>query len=182
MNEINLNPVITQLALRELAKYGANTLGNDSYYLKNFVELLIPVFGEDNLIEMLKNDKGNNSKRNNEMGINWFSKIKGMSKKLQDFNSIILKTKWAWDCIENKEFTKLNKDPNFSNFIKNAEKVSRYTSDITSLAIFMITSTPLKNTSIPSELWKILDQKNSRIGEFDKRRIGDRPPEPPRAE
>jgi len=94
MMEISVNPASTSILLRKLAFFGSSLLGNDIYYMKEFIDLLINIVGEDKLIGLLINDTSNNRTRNNEIGRNW-NKPNGMKSKLRNFDKIIERTKSA---------------------------------------------------------------------------------------
>lgn len=174
MTEIILNSVFTQLALRKCAFFGSSTLGNDIYYLKEFIDLMINIVGEERVIELLKNDKSSNSKVLNRIAKEWHEK-KGMKRKLSKFDKLIEKTKLAFDKLEDKNFKKTD-DPSYKTLTEKSKKITALKPEIYALFVFLVNNSTLSRMTIPPDYFKILEQRFSRpIGEFDKRRVGDTP-------
>jgi len=166
---INLNQVFTQLALRKIALFCSSTNGNDLYFLKEFIDIMINVVGEERLINMLKEDS---SEINKNLGENWI-KVKLDLKK---FDKIVEKTKASYDLLEDKTMDK--KDLKYKDFSEKARKIPLIKQDIYTLFVFLINNTSISQKSIPPEMFKLLDFPRSRaIGELDKRRVGDPIPE-----
>jgi len=174
-SEVNLNSIFTQLSLRKIAFFGSSILGNDIYFLKEFIDLMINIIGEETLIEMLKKDNSRNKKINNLLGENW-EKPTGMKRTLKKFDMVIEKTKTAYDLLENQEIDKKQKDRTlkYQLFSQKAKKIPVIKPDVYSLFIFLVNNTSIKRMTIPQEYFKILEHKGYRsMDEFDKRRVGD---------
>lgn len=167
---ITLNNIYDKLALKKLAMWGSSNLGNDIYYLKEFIDMMINVIGEDKLVKMLQEDKSTNATRTNYLGNNWL-KVK---KKLKEFDEIVEKSKSAYDLLEDKTMKKKDKD--LSVFNEKAKKIPMIKEDVYTLFIFLISNTSLNIRTIPSEFWKILEYKGSRLGE-DKNKTVPKPEE-----
>lgn len=172
MNELALNQIFTQIGLRKIAYFCSSTLGNDLYFLKEFIEVMINVIGEEKLITMLKDDISSNSKVNKQIGENWF-KSNGMKKKLIELDRIIEQTKCAYDLLEDKTL-KDTKKPSYKNFIKKCKKVPMIKPELYSLFVFLVNSSSIKRMSINPEYFKVLESRQFKMaGEFDKKRVGD---------
>ena len=167
-NLISSPAIIYQLYHRKLGAFGSSTIGNDLYYLKEFVDLGIQDFGEDRIVEMLKADESKNSRRCRELGENW----KMVSKRLKYFDIALNKSKGFYDKVEKKDFSKID-DKDVKNFLRLARKISLIKQDIYTLAIFLIKNSPLQKQTIPSEAWKILEHTDMK-----KLDIGKRVPQP----
>jgi len=175
---INLTAIMNELSLRKLAFYGSSHLGNDTYYLKEFIDLMIGFIGEEKVIELLKEDS---SKLNQTIGKNWYKK-NGMKEKLRVLDEIIEKTKNAYDLIQDKEIlenishkkTKKHKEEiKMKIFKKRFKYLPLIKPELYSLFIFLMNSTSIKYWTIRQDLFKILENKYKKIGQFSKERIGD---------
>ena len=167
---INLNPTFTQIAQRKIAFFCSSTIGNDLYYLKEFVDLMINVIGEEELILLLKNDKSNNSKRNKLIAEKW-NKPNGIKNSLKKFDKLIEQTKSAYDLLEDKSLKKKDK-PDYFKLISKAKKISIIKPDIYSLFVFLVNCTSLQRMTIPQEYYKILEHRgNKPVQGFDKKRV-----------
>lgn len=172
MSEIPINPIFTTMCLRKLAFFSSSTLGNDIYYLKEFVEIMINVIGENKLVDMLKTDNSNNKDVYNRIGENW-NKINGIKKGLSNLDKVVESTKQSYDILEDKslkDFKKLN----YKNFIKRSSKIPMIKQDLYALFVFLVNSTTIKRMTIPADYFKIFESRNFKsISEFDKRKVGD---------
>jgi len=167
---ISLNPTITQIAQRKIAFFASSHLSNDLYFLKEFIDLMINVVGEEELIALLKKDDGTNSKRNNEIAKNW-NKPNGIKKTLKKFDKLIEQTKSVYDLIEDKSLKKKEKS-DYSKLTSKAKKISVIKPDIYSLFVFLVNCTSLNRMTIPQEYYKILEHRgNKPIQGFDKKRV-----------
>jgi hypothetical protein len=167
MVEVTLNSIFTQLSLRKIAYFISSTLGNDIYYLKEFIDIGLSIIGEEKAIEMLK--KGNSAEK--LLGENW-NKANGVKKQLIKLDKIIEKTKNAYDLLEDKTMKKNEKD--YKIFADRCKKVSLIKPELFTLFVFLINNTTLKNGNIPSDYYKILEHKGFRaVGELDRRRVGE---------
>ena len=169
-NPINVNPSIANLGLRELAKFGSSIYGNDIYYLKNFIDLMIPVIGEKEIVERLLKNETNNKERLVQIGTNWEqTKIK-----LKKLDKLIERTKASFDSLEDKTLKK-KELVSYKNLLTKASKITPLKSLIFDLMVFLIEDTTIGRMTIPSEYFKILEHKGHRpVGEMDKRLLGGR--------
>ncbi len=177
---IELNHIFSQTSLRKIAFSSSSTLGNDVYYLKEFIDLMINVVGEEKVIEMLKKDISGNKKRLNKIGEDW-NKPTGIKRKFKKLDMLIQKTKSAYDILEDKTLAKKeNKDKvNYMVFSQKAKMIPMINEELYALFVFFVLNTSLKMKTIPPEYYKILEHKNFRtVGEMEKRRMahGQMPP------
>lgn len=164
---INLNPTFTQISQRKIAFFCSSVLGNDIYYMKEFIDLMINVFGEEELLKLLKNDK---SKLNKKIGEDW-NKPKGMKKSLKNFDKLIEQTKSAYDLLEDKSLKKKG-TPDYTKLMSKAKKIPAIKPDVYSLFVFFINNTSLQRMTIPQEYYKILEHRgNKPVQGFDKKRV-----------
>lgn len=171
---ISITPIFGELALRKIAQFGSSYLGNDIYYMKEFIDLMINIVGEDKLIELLKNDDSDNKKRNNEIGKNWNEPF-GTKRKLIEFDIIVEKTKASYDILEDKTLNKI-KDLKYEDFINKAKKIPAIKPDLYSLFVFLINCSSIQRMTIKPEWYKILEHRGNRsIGELEKKRVGHQP-------
>lgn len=151
--------VLTQAYLRKIAQWATSSLGNDIYYLKEVVDMLLNEIGEDKVVDMLKQDDSENKKKNNKLGEEW-DKFKKSWKRL---DILLSEVKPVYDLIENKKFDKINKE-NEREFIKKSKKISLLRQDVYTLFVFLIKSTNLQRYSIPSDAWKIIERSYKVVG------------------
>jgi hypothetical protein len=174
---INLNSVFSTIALRKIAYYTGSFLGNDIYFMKEFVDLMIGAIGEEKIVERLKFDKSQNSKRLNQIGENWF-KPNGMKNKLKKFDKIIEKTKLSYDVLEDPTLSKNKeekKDLKYSDFSIKAMKIPAIKEDFISLFVFLVNSTQLSQMSLKPEDIKVMENKGYKVvDDLDKKRLGDK--------
>jgi len=169
---INLNPTFTQISQRKIAFFCSSTLGNDIYYLKEFIDLMINVIGEQEVVRLLMIDKSNNSEVNKKIGENW-NKQKGIKNSLKKLDKIIEQTKSAYDLLEDKSLKKKEK-ADYSRLVNKANKISLIKPEIYSLFVFLVNCTSLQRMTIPQDYFKILEHRgNKPVQGFDKRRVGD---------
>lgn len=159
-------PIIYQILLRKLGAYGSSSLGNDIYYLKEFVDIFIQDFGEEKVIEMLKNDTSSNSKRCKELAENW----KDFKTDWRYFDRALNRAKGYFDKIENKDFSKISED-NVRDFGRYARYVPLIKEDLYTLVVFFIRNSPIQKKTIPLDAWKVLE--HSHLKKID---AGRRPP------
>lgn len=172
MTEVKLNDIFTQLSLRKIAYFSSSVLGNDIYFLREYIDVMINVIGEEKLIEMLLKDDSPNSKKNKEIGENWY-KNKGMKKMLRNFDRIIEETKSAYDFVEDKTLKK--RDVNFSRFSSKAKKIPMIKPEIYALFVFLVKNTSINRMTIPPEYYRIVEHVGYRsLGDLKKKRsVGD---------
>ena len=160
-----------EILMRTLAYFGSSYLGNDLFYLKRFIDIMINIIGKEKVIEMLKEDKSENKIRYNYIGNN-FSKIE---KQFIELDRLLNLTKGFYDNVEDKKFNDLDKDKTkVSNFMRYAKNVPLIKPDIYSLAIFLWDNSSLKKKTFKSDYWRILEHRGARaVGEFQQKRTGD---------
>ena len=124
-------PPIFSLYLRKLGAFGTSTMGNDLYYLKEFVDMCIQDFGEEKIVEMLKKDKSLNMKNCRRIGENW-EKVK---RDLNKFDVHVSRAKGFFDKIEKKDFKKMG-DEDTQAFLGYTKKVPLIKIDIYCLFVF----------------------------------------------
>jgi len=171
---IGVNQVFSQIALKKLAYFGGSTLGNDIYYMKEFLDLMINIIGEDKLIHLLMSDSSNNKSVNNRLGNQW-NESKGIKNRLKKFDKIVDKTKRAYDCLNSIDIKKKD-TKDYKYYIKNAESISMIKPDMNSLLVFIIDNCSIQKMTIKDEDFKRIYNKGYKsFGDFDKRRVGDKP-------
>ena len=170
---IPINQVFSQIALKKLAYFGGSTLGNDIYYMKEFVDMMVNIIGEERLIELLENDTSENKCVTNRIGKEWSESI-GMKKNLIKFDRLIDETKRGYDVLDTNDLKK--KDTiNYKQFLENAENISMIKPDLYALFVFVISCSSIQKMNIRSEDFKIFQQRGYRpTGDLNKRRVGDR--------
>jgi len=155
MNEkqiLNVSPLLMPIYTRKLGIYCSGYLGNDIYYLKEFVDIFINEIGENKVVEMLKNDNSENSKRCNLIGDNWDN----FKSKMLKFDILLGKAKGFYDKIENKKFTKVT-EKDVKEFMRLVKKIPLIKQDLYTIMIFLIKNTTLQRMSIPPDAFKILE-------------------------
>ena len=159
-----INPLLSQIFLRKWGMFCSTYLGNDLYYLKEYVDMAINDLGEEKVIEMLKNNDGDNKKRCNEIGNDWDN----FRKKLNKFDRLLNKTKGFYDKIEDKKFTKIN-ERDIKEFMRLCMKLPLIKQDLYTLAVFLINNTSLHRMTVPTEAFKILEHKHFRKIDLSKK-------------
>ncbi len=154
-NLISSPHLVYQIYLRKWGAFGGSSMGNDIYYLKEFVDLCIQDFGEDNVVEMLKNDNSPNSRNYNRIAENW----KSVKIKMKRLDVWLNKAKGYFDKVEKKDYTKIN-DKDVREFLRYSRRIPLIKPDLYSLAIFLVKNSPLQKQTIPSEAWKVLEHTN----------------------
>jgi len=170
---IPINQVFSQIALKKLAYFGGSTLGNDVYYLKEFLDMMINIIGEDRLVNLLSNDSAENKSVTNRLGKEWYSS-KGMRRRLIKFDKRVDDTKRAYDTLDTNDLKKKDTD-SYKVFLKNAQNISVIKPDLYALFVFVISCSSIQKMNIRNEDFKIFQQKGYRAtGELNKRKVGDR--------
>ncbi len=168
---IPINQVFSQIALKKLAYFGGSTLGNDVYYMKEFLDMMINIIGEEKLVKLLKDDNSPNKAVTNRIGNSWAD----FKKQLIKFDRKVDETKRAYDTLDTNDFKKKD-TPNYKQFLENAENISMIKPDLYALFVFVISCTSIQKMNIRNEDFKIFQQKGYRAtGELDKRKVGDAP-------
>lgn len=154
METKSLSPVITQIVERKLGMFCSSAFGNDLYYLLEAMNTLISAVGE------------------NEVKIEWEKSGKNWDKfilKLNNLNKLSTKVKIYYDALQNK---KLDKKPENevqkyirTYFIRCASKIAVMQRDIFDMFLFLVNITTIKNKTITSDAFKILE--HSGTGKFD---------------
>lgn len=165
MSEISENPMINQILLRKWAYHGSSYLGNDLYYLLEYIYICMEEIGEDNVEEMLKKDNGRNKKRLNSIGNKWRS----FQSKLRKLNIDIGRAKGIYDIIDKK---KLDEKDNMKIqlYFKCVQKISMIQPEIYALALFFLEYSRIKGQTIKSEDWRVLEHLDLKKLEVQKRK------------
>jgi hypothetical protein len=150
----SLSPVITQLVERKLGMYASSYLGNDIYFLLEAINILISSVGEAEVKKELES-----------RGKTWESFIE----KLNLLNKLSIQVKIFYDPIQDKKFDKKeeNKVQEILKkyFIKSASRMAVMQRDIYDIFVFLVDITSIKNKSITSDAFKIIE--HSGTGKFD---------------
>ncbi len=170
---VPINQVFSQIALKKLAYFGGSTLGNDIYYMKEFVDMMINIIGEERLVNLLLKDASENKTLNNRIGKDWFIPS-GMKRKLVKFDKLVDETKRAYDILDTNDLKKKD-TPDYKTFLDNAENISMIKPDLYSLFVFVISCSSIQKMNIRSEDFKVMQQKGYRAtGELNKRKVGNK--------
>lgn len=145
-------PIINQTLTKKWVFYASTKLGDDLFYLNEFIQICFTELGENNIVELLKNNDGANKDRLNKIGNNWASFMKHYRK----VNDSVSKAKVLYDRIENKTFSKIESkdEKNFLNFMKNLNLIQQ---DFYSLAVFLLEISPIRGQTITSQDWKLVE-------------------------
>lgn len=167
MTDYKISPALLQVLMMKIAFFSSSHLGDDFYFLKEAVDLLIQIIGEENVIKELQNSKSESLQR---IGNEW-NEPKGMKRKLRTLGRIVEETKESYDFLRQKDFSE--KTEKYKNFVDRAEQLSIIRPELFSLFYFMIEKTPLAQMSIPREYHKMLEQKGRKnITDLEKNRLG----------
>lgn len=167
---ININPLFGTTIVQKLALYCSSYDGNDIYYLKEAVILMVNLFGEEKLVEMLKKDESANKEVTRKIGENWF-KPKGMHKNLQKISEILEKTNKAYSILSDKTLKKIDKDKvNYNIFLRQAKFVAKIENDFYALFVFLVQNSSIQQMNISPQFLKVLEQGKS-FGGVNKEKI-----------
>jgi len=155
---ININPLFATTIVQKLALYCSSYDGNDVYYLKEAVTLMINLFGEKKLVEMMKKDDSPNKEVIRKIGEDWF-KPKGMKRRLQKISEILEKTNKAYSVLEDKTLKKEQREKiNYKVFVKQAKEFPKIENDFYALFVFLIQNSSIQQMNISSQYLKVLEQ------------------------
>lgn len=154
-----ISPIISQLILRNLGIYGSSYLGNDLYFLLEAVNILVSDVGESWL-----------KKKYEEDGKNW----EEVKKKLGTLNKLATKTKIFYDGIIDKKFEKMDvgkvQSMFISQFKKNSRKIALLQRELYDLFIFLVKNTTIKNATIPTEAFRIIEHRQVGVRDLTRQR------------
>lgn len=155
----SVEPSFGQVILRKSGMFASERLSIDLYYLIEEVDMLISVIGEKNVIdEFSANGKDFND----------------FEKKFHEIKKAMGKIKPIYDMIEDKKFEKKDSDLTKvqrmlkKTFIKNLTKLSLMQRNIYDAWVILTRKTNLIGQSIPSDAFKVLENKNLMKLELDK--------------
>jgi hypothetical protein len=154
---ISINQIYATTIVQKLGLYCSSYLGNDLYYLKEAIMLMVNLYGEERLVEMLKSDDSPNKKVTNKMGEEWFLP-NGMKKKLEKISKILEKTNKSYIALEDR---KLKKKTGYSDFIKQCSEVPKIENDFYALFVFLVENSSIKSMNLTSQHLKIIDTGKS---------------------
>jgi len=168
---ININPIYATTIVQKIALYCSSYNGNDIYYLKEAVILMINLFGEDNLVEMLKKDNSNNKNVVRKIGEDWY-KPKGMKKKIKKISKILEMTNKSYSILEDKTIPKEKRDKiTYRDFIKQCKEVPNIENDFYALFVFLVQNSSIQNMNISSQYLKVLESGGKTFGGVQKDRL-----------
>jgi hypothetical protein len=163
MIEISVDSAFMRQAKVKWANFTSSKLGDDVYYLYEFVMIGINMIGEDKIVEYLIQDDSSNKTRINKIGNDWY-KSNGFMKKLNRMSNLIRKTKATYDLIRDKTFEKKKEEiKNWKAFVSNASKMALFDLELYAVAVWICQNTTFKNQYLNSEDLKLLETKGSRM-------------------
>ena len=170
---INISPIYATTIVQKIALYCSSYLGNDIYYLKEAVMLMINLYGEEKLVEMLKKDDSDNKKVVRKIGENWHNP-KGMKKKLKKISKILELINKSYSILEDKTIPKEKRDKiTYKDFIKQCKEFPKIESDFYALFVFLVQNSSIQNMNISSQYLKVLESGGKTFGGVQKERLGD---------
>jgi hypothetical protein len=171
---INISPIYATTIVQKLALYCSSYNGNDVYYLKEVVLLMINLFGEEKLIDMLKKDNSPNKDVLNRIGKEW-NKPFGMKKKLVKISMILEKINKSYSILDDKTIPKSERDKiKYKEFINQCNNFPKIENDFYALFIFLIDNSSIRNMNISNQYFKVLESGGKTFGGINKERIGDK--------
>ena len=169
---IQISPIFATTIVQKLALYCSSYNGNDVYYLKETVVLMINLFGEEHLVKMLKEDKSANSKITNKMGEEWFNS-NGMKNKLKKISTILEKVNKSYSLLEDKTLKKKEKESiKFRDYLVQCRELPRIENDLYALFVFMVQNSSIQQMNISPQFLKVLEKGKS-FGGGNKPRINE---------
>lgn len=168
---ININPFFATTIVQKTALYCSSYLSNDLYYLKEAVFLMINLFGEEKLVEMLKTDESNNKNVVRKIGEDWF-KSNGMKRKLAKISIILEKTNKSYISLKDKTIPKSKSDSqDYKEFVKQCKEFPKIENDFYALFVFLVQNSSIQNMNISSQYLKILESGGRSFGGVKKEKI-----------
>jgi len=169
---ININPLFATTIVQKLGLYCSSYSGNDLYYLKEAVTLMINLFGEENLVEMLKKDESSNKNIVRKIGEDWH-KPQGMKKQLRKISEILEKTNKAYSILEDKTLKKDERAKvQYKHFIQQSKQFPKIENDFYALFVFLVQNSSIQQMNISSQYLKVLEQGRT-FGGVNKERLRD---------
>lgn len=170
---INIGPVYATTIIQKIALYCSSYNGNDIYYLKEAVILLINLFGEERLVEMMKNDESPNKKTVRSIAANWH-KPTGMKRKLLKISKILERTNKSYSVLEDRTLPKeIRQKISYRDFIKQCREFPKIENDFYALFVFLIQNSSIQKMSISTQYLKILETTGRTFGGVQKERLKD---------
>lgn len=170
MEEINIPPLLDQIALTKLGIFCSERLSNDLYSLVEVINLLLPTFNQELLKKGFEETYGKGSFEISMRKLKKMKKLISSSKTFYDAisdkslvkKSVVLKS--GMDSIDNliqKVFRKY--------FYKTASKIELINQEVYNLFVFLIVNCSIKRRQIKAEYFKNLEQKDNRRIPLDRR-------------
>lgn len=154
---IKISQIYATTIVQKLALYCSSYNGNDIYYLKEVVFMLINLFGEEKLLAMMKKDESNNRENVRRIAENWY-KPKGMKKSLRDISLILEKTNKAYSILEDKTLVKKDKEKiKYKDFIRQCVKTVDIEMDFYALFVFLVENSTIQTMNISPQFLKVLE-------------------------
>lgn len=168
---IFLSQAITGEIQRKIAYSSSSYFANDIYFKMGVIELFISSFGHEKIIELLSNSDSEVLKN---IGLNW-NKSSGFYRKFNRLLSSTSIAKLSQDAIKDKKLKE--KDTfEYHRFVKDMKKINVIRPEITTLYVFLVDNSMIKNMTIPREYYKVLEHTNYKVVPEDKkRRVGELP-------
>lgn len=168
---INISPIYATTIVQKIALYCSSYNGNDIYYLKEAMMLMINLFGEEKLVDMLKKDKSSNKKITNKIGENWYEP-NGMKNKLKKISRILEKTQKSYSVLQDKTLKREQREKvSYKDFIKQCKEFPKIEMDFYALFVFMIQNSSIQNMNISQQYLRVLDQREKTFGGVKKERL-----------
>lgn len=170
---INISPIYATTIVQKIALYCSSYNGNDIYYLKEAVMLLVNLFGEERLIEMMKKDESANKLIVRKIGENW-NKPKGMKKKLQKISIILEKINKSYSILEDKTLPKEKREKiTYRDYLRFCKEFPKIENDFYALFVFLIQNSSIQNMNISPQFLKVLESGGRTFGGVDKLKVGE---------
>jgi len=171
METINISPIYATTIVQKLALYCSSYLGNDVYYLKEVVLLMINLYGEEKLVEMLKQDESSNKNITRKIGENWYEP-NGMKKKLVRISIILEKVNKSYSVLYDRTLPKKEMEKiKYKEFLKQCKFFPRIENDFYALFIFLIENSSIRTMNISAQYLKILDVSKKTFGGIQKKKL-----------
>ena len=170
---ISINPIYATTIVQKIALYCSSYNGNDIYYLKEAVMIMINLFGEEQLVEMLKKDESNNKLVVRKIGEDWY-KQRGMKRKLQKMSIILEKINKSYSILEDKTLPKEKRNKiTYRDFLRQCKEFPRIENDFYALFVFLVQNSSIQNMNISSQYLKVLETGGKTFGGVQKERLRD---------
>jgi hypothetical protein len=161
---ININPIWATTIVQKIALYCSTYMGNDIYYLKQSINLLINLYGEKTLVEMMKKDESPNKDTIRKIGETWFDR-RGMKNNLMKISKISEKLNKTYSVLEDKKLTKEKRaNIDFQSFLDQCEYLPLIENDLYALFVFLVQNCSVQNMNISQQYLKVLDSGGKTFG------------------